>query len=250
MSRFKAAALLLCALSFITAPFVQAEELFKIHSGGDYLVEVPKGCSFWVLAPKAQDASWYYLSRDKCDESGKAISSASVAELPHYRSRMRVTAGDTTECCAFVANSEISGWIAKPLLTLTPEQQRIVDAARDKARKLEKERQAKDQERQAKERAYVASLPKLWNNGADVLVATSMDCAKDYQGIVRFGREKGTGVAFRKRIAELVSLGCAILVPSHTAILIRTRTSEFVSFTAYDGPFKGRSAIALKEHVK
>jgi integrase len=39
---------------------------------------------------------------------------------------------------------------------------------------------AKETERQAKERAYIATLPKLQSGSSEALMATSIDCARDY----------------------------------------------------------------------
>jgi hypothetical protein len=103
---------------------------------------------------------------------------------------------------------------------------------------------------QAKERVYVAGLPKLWSGSSnEVLVATSQDCARDYKAIVEFGRKNGTGIEFRKRIVELVSLGCAVYMPAGTAIVVSRKDADYVRFCAHGGTMKGTCGIALSEHV-
>jgi len=154
-----------------------------------------------------------------------------------------------------------SGWVARELVEITKEQlqeyearqaanaKQLADAKALEAKKAAKAR-AEQAERQAKERAYIATLPKLQNGSNEVLVATSEDCARDYRSILDFGRKNGTGVEYRKKILGLISLGCAVAFPPDTAILISHRDKDFVAFCAYDGAKKGTCGVALPEQVR
>jgi hypothetical protein len=124
-------------------------------------------------------------------------------------------------------------------------QDRQAAAAKERAKRLAAER-----ERLAKEKAYIDTLPRLAGAANEILVATSMDCARDYAKTVEFGRKNGTGVEFRKKLAELVALGCAVQMPNRTAIEILARDAEFVEFRAYTGPRKGTYAVALSKDVR
>ncbi|MGD0619902.1 MAG: hypothetical protein ABSB67_19820 [Bryobacteraceae bacterium] len=150
------------------------------------------------------------------------------------------------------------GWVHRALLDMTEEskayvekleqRERIADANRRAAakRSAEDKKRAADEARR-KELEYIDSLPKLIGPSEDVLVATSFDCAKDLQNTVIFGRKNGTGVEFRKKVLELMTLGCAVTMVSGTPMEHATRDGQFVTFTAYKS---GKRAVALSENVR
>ena len=80
-----------------------------------------------------------------------------------------------------------------------------------------------------------------------VVVATSLDCARDLQGVVAFGRKNGTGVDYRKKMLELFTLGCATTMDSGTPMVDATRYGQFVSFKSYPS---NKAGVALAENVR
>jgi hypothetical protein len=90
-------------------------------------------------------------------------------------------------------------------------------------------------------------LPKLVSEGSTVVIATSIDCAKDLQNVIGFGRKNGTGVEYRKKMLELVTLGCAMTMDNGTVLLHAAKNGDFVAFTAYKS---GKQGVALKENVR
>jgi hypothetical protein len=150
------------------------------------------------------------------------------------------------------------GWVDVRLMDLTPESKAYLEqqrAAAEKAAAAKRKaaqaaavaRKRADDEAQRKELAYRNSLPKLVSQGESVVVATSMDCAKDLQSVVAFGRKNGTGVEFRKKMLELVTLGCATTMDNGTPLVSATRNGQFVTFTAYPS---GKAGVALMENVQ
>jgi hypothetical protein len=121
-----------------------------------------------------------------------------------------------------------TGWVMRQVLDLTPGDRAIV------LKKRAQEKAAADKKR-AEEKAYVATLPKLRNGGGPIFVATSFDCARDFRKVIEFGRKNGTGVEYRKKMVELVTLGCTTKIDAGTAINVISQKDGFVQFRAYNG---------------
>lgn len=115
------------------------------------------------------------------------------------------------------------------------------------AKKAAEEKKRAAEEAQRKELAYVNSLPQLTGPGEAVVVATSIDCARDLQNVVNFGKTSGTGVEFRKKMVELVTLGCAASIAKATPLVSATKNGQFVTFKAYKS---GKEGVALLESVR
>lgn len=103
------------------------------------------------------------------------------------------------------------------------------------------------EEAQRKELAYVNSLPQLTSPSETVIVATSIDCARDLQNVVGLGKKNGTGVEFRKKMVELMTLGCAASIPKGTPLVYAIKNGQFVTFKAYKS---GKEGVTLLESVR
>ena len=79
------------------------------------------------------------------------------------------------------------------------------------------------------------------------MVATSMDCARDLQSIIDLGRRNGTGIEFRKKMLELVTLGCGTRMETGTPMVDAKKNGPFVTFKAYKS---GKEGVALSENVR
>ena len=143
-------------------------------------------------------------------------------------------------------------------MEMTPEskvylnKQRAAAAKAATARRLAAERAAAEkrkagEEANQKELAYRNSLPKLVGQGDTVVVATSIDCAKDLQGVIGYGKRNGTGVEFRKKMLELVTLGCAQAIENGTPLVKALKNGQFVTFTTYQSRKEG---VALVDNVR
>ena len=211
-----------------------AQTEFELQANTEYVLRVPAGYDKWPLIADSAGggAQWCYVNRANRPTVQTLCIDKAVSLGATY-------APDTLAMVTIVGKSSVnvvlkdgrSGWVARELVDMTQEQRKSLE------------------EQQAKEQAYIASLPKLRSGSSEVLVATSTDCARDYKTIVEFGRRNGTGVEYRKKILELISLGCAKNLPSGTAITVSHRDKDFVEFCAYDGPKKGTCGVALAEHV-
>jgi hypothetical protein len=248
----------LAALLIAFAAFAQQPEEIR------YRVRVPENWHIWVLANAEYDAFSYYLFAG--DNDGRAFVQEKIAkgELVCYESGdMAVADGPESDRARHVRlvsgpGKGGEGWIDNALMDLTPESRAYLEqqrAAAEKAAGAKRRaaqaaavarRKAAD-EAERKELAYRNSLPKLVSQGDSVVVATSMDCAKDLQNAVAFGRKNGTGVEFRKKMLELVTLGCATAMDKGTPIVNATRNGQFVLFTAYPS---GKAGVALMENVR
>jgi hypothetical protein len=247
--------MLLVALFLLAA--VQGSGQFPLHADTEYVLNVPPGYDRWALSGQDGGADWCYASRGRPSD----IASLCFDKKPTYASGTSATVeliGDAS--VKVVLKDGRTGWVARELIGMTPEQKRAYETeqgarakrvaeAKAQAAKRVAEARAKEAEKEAKERAFIATLPKLRSGSSEVLVATSGDCARDYKGIIEFGRRNGTGIEYRKKVLELISLGCATNLPSGTAINISRRDRDFVTFCAYDGPKRGTCGVALSEHV-
>ena len=229
----------------------------QFKSDTEYVLTMPKGEASWFLAAKCSDARWLYLATAHEREVWGGIPAALKGGWVAYQSNKRVHVRQQTEECAEVEilgeSSQygwVGGWVDKALVRLNPEDQKKVDAARKQEATKRAATAAAKREQDLKEQQYIASLPKLRGSSESVIVATSQDCAVDYARVVEFGKRNGTGVEYRKRVLELISLQCAISLPSGTPIQVRSRDAQFVSFSVYSGPHAGTRGIALKENVQ
>ena len=223
------------------------------------MLKVPTGQSYWALEKNPNDARWCYglLSQR---ENGSDWDQCHLNEFPQYRAGSLARVSEIDGGCALVNLPNAQGWVVLDLLEMTPAMRSEYEArkaaaakreagARARARKARTEAQLKEEQQEEKEASYIRTLPKLWSNSEQVMVATSVDCARDYQKVVQFARVNGTGIEFRKKLLELTSLGCAIWMPSGTAIEVIRKNDSFVEFRAYTGR-KGTYGVALKENVR
>lgn len=230
------------------ASALSGQARFEIHVDTRYVLKVPVGHEHWVVSKESSDAAWCYGARDNRRD---LESLCGFKTQPRYVEGSPVTVERLTDCCVRVALEGGSiGWVARELVELTPEQRKAYEARQAALAKERAERLAQERARQKKEQAYTSTLPKLSNSSGEVLVATSRDCARDYEKIIQLGRRNGTGVEFRKRLLELMAVGCAVEMPSGTAIEVIDRRDGFVEFRAYDGPKKGTHGFALSAHVR
>jgi hypothetical protein len=234
----------------------QAQVRFELQADTEYVLKVPAGYDKWSLVGEDW-AYWCYIRDNKTDVKTNCFRSGWPTYMPNTMATIELVGPATVKV---VLKDGRRGWLARDLVDMTPEQwkeYRAEEAARAKraaqAKALrEKEVAAvrmKEAERQAKEKAYLATLPKLHGPAAEVLVATSLDCARDHKNILEFGRRNGTGVEFRKKILELISLGCAVKLPSGTPMLVSKRDRDFVTFCAYNPSAQGACGVALVEYV-
>ncbi len=233
------------------------QRLLDLHPGLEYVLRVPTGYKQWLLSSDSTGSEWCYQNRGKRSD----VEQYCLAEKPTYTSGTlaNVEAFDESAARVVLKDGHV-GWVARELIDMTEEQRKAYDAEQAmwqkhaaatramNAQRLAATRETERQQR-AKEQAYVASLPKLRGVAGDVLVATSSDCARDYKKIIEFGRKNGTGVEYRKKLLELISLGCAVNIPSGTALKISRQDQDFVEFCAYDGSKAGTCGVALREDV-
>jgi len=233
-----------------------------LEIGTEYVLRVPNGYDKWPLIAGSASSEWCYLSRGNRDDVQSLCLNAGATYTPNTPATVELlsTVLERVSSVKVVLGDGRSGWVARELVDMTQEQRKEYEAdqlARAKrlanAKALQAKQatlaRAKDAAKQAKEQAFVATLPKLQGGSNEVLVATSTDCARDYKSVVDLGRRNGTGVEYRKKILELISLGCAVDLPTGTAIIVSHRDQELVNFCAYNGPKKGTCGVALIESV-
>jgi hypothetical protein len=249
--------LLLPVLLIGCACFAQKEPV-------EYRLTAPKGWEIWMLARSADYASIAYTYSHNEDTRAFVESKIRKGEYAKYvPGDLAMATGEKSEnaCHVRLLTGESKGregWVHEALMNLTEEskaylakveeRKRAAEASRRAAarRLAEEKKRAADEVKRA-ELAYINSLPRLAGPADDVVVATSMDCAKDLQGVVNFGRKNGTGVEFRKKIVELVTLGCATTMPRGTPIVNAVRNGQFVTFRAYKS---SKISVALVENVR
>lgn len=180
-----------------------------------YRLSAPKGWDVWMLTDAANEAlSAYTYSSDKgiMPDIEKMIKTR--AYMNYRPGDLAIFTGEEERetCRVKIIDGENrgrEGWIHCSLMRMTAESKAYLA-------KREATKRAVAEEVQRKGQAYIDSLPKLTGQGQDVMVATSLDCARDLQNVINFGRKNGTGVEFRKKMLELVTLGCAATMANGT----------------------------------
>ena len=228
-----------------------------------YKLGVPDRWQVWVLSPTADDAVSSYTFPN--DRDGRAYIEEKIRTgrwATYNPGDIAAVEQQHDDACLVTIvegqNRGSKGWVHKALMEMTPEskvylnKQRAAAAKAATARRLAAERAAAEkrkagEEANQKELAYRNSLPKLVGQGDTVVVATSIDCAKDLQGVIGYGKRNGTGVEFRKKMLELVTLGCAQAIENGTPLVKAVKNGQFVTFTAYQSSKEG---IALVENVR
>jgi hypothetical protein len=217
----------------------------QLKQGAVYILGAPKGESSWLLTANCSDASWLYLATKQERETLVDIpGKVSGGYWLRYDVGVRARVENQTDDCAQVrlikeSSGNEYGWVHKALIRPSLEEQRKQAAIA-----------AAKREQDLKKKQYIASLPKLRGPSDSVIVATSHDCALDYARAVEFGKKNGTGVEFRKKILELITLHCAISLPNGTPVEILSKDAQFVSFAVYSGQYAGTRGFALKENVE
>lgn len=106
-------------------------------------------------------------------------------------------------------------------------------ARREKAARETQERLASEN---ARRQAYLAKLPLLNSRSAATFVGSDRKCAVQFQhALAMDGLEK------RKRIAELVSYGCGIVVEGTVHVQVETTDRDYATVTIAEGKFAGKS---------
>jgi len=227
---------------------VTAEDGLQIQAQHRYQIKAAYPQPDWMLSASEKEAVWCFYSRgfDKdvksvCKKPGNTVVAGTVGTVQEIQE----------ETVLIRLEDGRSGYIFSELLGRTPEELRRIEAEKIAQQKRNAQRRAAEEATRTKnlatEAAYVASLPKLRSGAAStLLVATSADCARDYRSIIEFGRRSGTGVEFRKKLLELVSLGCAFSVPAGTPVTVSNRTQGTSSICSYP---ERKCGLALTEHL-
>ncbi len=201
-----------------------------VLGGSRHILRVPDGHMAWLLAETPPDAA-SFLSTE-FDVAEKAVNSR---KWPTYQTGAEATLltvrGDYAEVrLESGENRNETGWVVKNLVELSPgEKKRLANEAAKSRRKQE----------------MSAKLPKL-TGSPQVVVATSLDCARDLRKAVEFGKSNGTGVEFRKKMLELARVGCTTSIPSGTSIIVTNSATGLISFKIFDST---RTGVALAENV-
>jgi hypothetical protein len=228
-----------------------------------YKLRTPVNWPVWVLSPSSVSAVSSYTFANDRDERAYIEEKVRNGQYVTYRpGDMAVSHEQQNETCFITIvegeNRGSEGWVHTALMEMTPESKAYLEKKRAEEERAEadrraaaeraaakKKRAAEDDKR--KELAYRNSLPKLVSQGETVIIATSMDCAKDLQSVVGFGKKNGTGVEFRKKMLELVTLGCAQAMENGTPLVKAAKNGQFVTFTTYGS---GKNGVALDENVR
>lgn len=204
-----------------------SQSSFKIVPGTEYVLKVPSDQKHWILLDDPLQVNTCYLNR----ATYRLETDFHFSERPPYETNtvarvVEISSEDKDAVRVVLANGN-SGWVPRVLIEMTKAQQRDFDIkqaaiAKEVAaqRLLDEQRRLLDEQRRLKEQAFIAGLPILWPSSSrgDVLVATSLDCEHDREKVMAFGAKNGTGVEFRKKILELITLHCADWMPTGTAI--------------------------------
>ena len=221
-----------------------------------YKMAAPEGWAVWVLsASEAEAISNFTFPNDRDARpfiEGKIRKGEYVTYKPGDQAIVIERRGKACHVKFVDGDSEgRSGWVHSDLMEVTEESAAVVARFKEAARKAADQKRAADKkavdERLRKELAYIRSLPKLVGQGESVMVATSVDCARDLQGIIDFGRRSGTGIDFRKKMLELVTLGCGTAMEAGTPMVNAKKNGPFVTFKAYGS---GKEGVALAENVR
>jgi hypothetical protein len=240
-------------LAFVASclAFAQQPEL-------QYRLSAPKNWRMWMLSSSAIEAISNY--RFANDSEGRSFIEARISKgqyaiyKPGDEAIFIEEESDGDAWRIKVVNGESrgeEGWIHYRLGEMTEESKKQLAQMKERkriaAKKAADEKKRAAEEAQRKELAYVNALPQLTGPGEAVVVATSIDCARDLQNIVNFGKKSGTGVEFRKKMVELVTLGCVASIPKGTPLVSATKSGQFVTFKAYKS---GKEGVALLESVR
>jgi hypothetical protein len=229
-----------------------------------YKLRTPKNWSEWAITGSASEALriYGYVVQDSDDETflkdylADKINKEGgfIYQSGDLASRTPGEVEDSDTCHVRIiegTNKGREGWVHCSLMEMTDEWKEHF--AKQEANKHSAAKKASDEKRRVadeakrKQQAYIDSLPKLVSPGQDVMVATSLDCAKDLQNVVNFGRKNGTGVEFRKKMLELMALGCTITLPLGTPMESAIKSGQFVTFQAYK---LRKTGVALAENVR
>jgi len=222
----------------------------------EYRLLAPEKWNVWVLSPSVREAvSNCTYPNDKDGRSfieDKIKKGEYFTYKPGDRAIFVEGQGDAWRVKVIDGESRgREGWVCYVLMEVTEESEaalaRFQEAARIAEGKKLAARKKTAEEAQRKELAYINSLPRLTGQGESVMVATSMDCARDLQSIIDLGRRNGTGIEFRKKMLELVTLGCGTRMEMGTPMVDAKKNGPFVTFKAYKS---GKEGVALSENVR
>jgi hypothetical protein len=215
-------------------------------------LKVPSDQKHWILLDDPLQVNTCYLNR----ATYRLENDFHFGKRPQYEPNsvarvIEISSEDEDAVRVALANGN-SGWIPRVLIGMTKSQQRDFDSKKAAIAKEAAAQRSLDEQRRTKEQAFIAGLPILWSPSGrgDVLVATSLDYEHDREKVMEFGVKNGTGVEFRKKVLELITLHCAGWVPSGTAIEVMHRETAFVEFRAYTGASKGMHGFALNSDVR
>lgn len=208
---------------------------------GEVVLKIPQNWDSWILTDTVFNAQWMFQNRESAEAETEMKENIPKGFWQAYSKGTTATIVDRSSDCLKVRirlakGRTAAGWVVADLAETSPA---------EKARRLRAQQLAET--RKLQEAQYVSSLPKLIGPGPKVVVATSLDCAKDLLRTVEFGRGKGTGVEFRKRMIELVSVGCAVTMDTGTPLVEATKDGQFVRGRAYGSDV---NVVALTENVR
>lgn len=223
---------------------------FEIVPGTEYVLKVPSDQKHWILLDDPLQVNACYLNRATYRLENDFHFSKRPQYEPNTVARVSEISSEDKNAVRVVLANGNSGWVPRVLIGMTKAQQRDFDSKQAAIAKKVAAQRSLDEQRRTKEQAFIAGLPKLWSPSGRVLVATSLDCEHDREKVMEFGAKNGTGVEFRKKVLELITLHCAEEVPSGTAIEVMHRETAFVEFRAYTGASKGMDGFALNSDVR
>jgi hypothetical protein len=242
------------AMRILSLIFISSCTGFAQQPELQYRLSAPKNWQVWILSGSSIEAiSNYNFANDR---DGRRI----IEEKIKTGKYITYTPGDRAIFVDEDDNGDAwrvkvvdgesrgrEGWIHYRLGEMTEESRAQLARLEERKRiaEVKKRTAAKKaaEEAQRKELAYVNSLPQLTGPSETVIVATSIDCARDLQNVVGLGKKNGTGVEFRKKMVELMTLGCAASIPKDTPLVYAIKNGQFVTFKAYKSGKEGVGAL-------
>lgn len=123
----------------------------QIYDDVEYVITTPSGCTSWMLARTAVDASQFHGFRDDCNTTAFSTG-VSQSRLFTYAGKLSIHKMiNTTDCCIEVEVDHSSGWVARDLLDVAPEGRAVYDAHVAEERAKAQEEARKEAKKEAEE---------------------------------------------------------------------------------------------------
>jgi hypothetical protein len=237
-------------LIFMASPSWSQEDSSYV-TGMTYEITVPSGCDFWVLSFKPEIAvglepSMCKRRPDRDKSEIEALFDGNPSLYPKFTKTTQVELVSNLTMAAVVKftqadGSPARGWIAWSRIDVPPETSKRLQATREAAREAAKERRLEAEK-------LIASMPRIIGKQSPVLVASSMDCAKDLQKISAFTRLNGFGVEARKKTTEFIGMDCGFTLDVGTLLVGAEKDGALVKFIGTNSE-ELKLGIALAENV-